>query len=112
MIEVRDADSFQASIRDMREPTLVMFGATWCPFCRRFKAEFERLAESRPWRFATVYLDDESNPLWEDYAVEVVPTLALFRNGELVERLDGILGYGIDRGMIETFVRRVSPSLE
>ncbi len=62
-------------------------------------------------RFAAVYLDDEENPLWEEYAVEVVPTLGLFRDGKLVERLDGILGYGIDQRMVEEFVRRVEPAL-
>jgi len=64
-----------------------------------------------PCTFAAVYLDDEENPLWEDYAVEVVPTLALFRGGKLVDRLDGILGYGIDRKMVDDFVNRLQPEL-
>ncbi|MGI0148444.1 MAG: thioredoxin family protein, partial [Thermoplasmata archaeon] len=108
---VRDANAFQTSVVRAAEPTVVMFWATWCPFCRRFKTEFERLASSHPWRFAAVYLDDESNPLWDDYAVEVVPTLALFRDGNVVDRLDGILGYGIDRSMVEAFARRLQPAL-
>src|SRR5213083_1133822 len=61
--------------------------------------------------FAALYLDDEENPLWEEYAVEVVPTLALFREGKVADRLDGILGYGIDNRMVEEFVRRVEPAL-
>src|SRR5437870_13488577 len=109
MLQVRDPDAFQETVIQAREPTVVMFWATWCPFSRRFNAEFEKLASSRPWRFAAVYLDDEENPLWEEYAVEVVPTLGLFRDGKLVERLDGILGYGIDQRMVEEFVRRVEP---
>src|SRR5205809_4964379 len=80
-------------------------------FSRRFNAEFEKLAASRPWRFAAVYLDDEENPLWEEYAVEVVPTLALFREGKVADRLDGILGYAIDNRMVEAFVRRVEAAL-
>jgi len=112
MLEIRDANSFQTSVMRAPEPTVVMFSATWCPFCRRFKAEFEKLASSRPWRFAAVYLDDESNPLWDDYAVDVVPTLALFRDGKVMDRLDGVLGYGIDRKMVEEFARRVQPSFE
>jgi thioredoxin 1 len=111
MIDVRDAEAFQISVLQSPEPTVVMFWATWCPFCRRFKAEFDRLTASRPGRFAAVYLDDENNPLWEDYAVEVVPTLALIRDGKVVERLDGILGYGIDRAMVESFLRRAEPPL-
>lgn len=109
MIEVRDPEAFRTSVLQSAEPTVIMFWATWCPFCRRFKAEFDRLTSARPGRFAAVYLDDEDNPLWEDYAVEVVPTLALIRDGKVVERLDGILGYGIDRPMVESFLRRAEP---
>jgi len=110
MLQVRDPDAFQETVVQAREPTVVMFWATWCPFSRRFNAEFEKLAASRPWRFAAVYLDDEENPLWEEYAVEVVPTLALFREGKVADRLDGILGYGIDNRMVEEFVHRVEPA--
>ena len=111
MLQVRDPDAFQESVLQAAEPTVVMFWATWCPFSRRFNVSFEKLASSRPWRFAAVYLDDEQNPLWEEYAVEVVPTLALFRDGKVADRLDGILGYGIDNRMVEEFVRRVEPAL-
>ena len=109
MLQVRDPAAFQTSVLEATEPTVVMFWATWCPFCRRFNSEFEKLASSRPWRFAAVYLDDESNPLWDDYSVDVVPTLALFRDGTVVDRLDGILGYGIDGAMVDAFLRRVGP---
>lgn len=111
MIDVRDPETFQTSVLQSAEPTVVMFWATWCPFCRRFKSELERVVSGRPGRFAAVYLDDENNPLWEEYAVAVVPTLALVRDGKVVDRLDGILGYGIDRGMVESFLRRTEPLL-
>src|SRR2546425_12421823 len=97
MLQVRNPGAFQESVVQAAEPTVVMFWATWCPFCRRFKQEFEKLAAPRPWRFAAVYLDDEDNPLWEDYAVDVVPTLALFRGGEGVRRPGGLLRYRDDQ---------------
>src|SRR3989442_543321 len=71
MLQVKSPDAFQESVVQAKDPTVVMFWATWCPFCRRFKQEFEKLAASRPWHFAAVYLDDEGNPLWEDYAVVI-----------------------------------------
>ncbi len=111
MLQVKDPETFQKSVVQAKEPTVVMFWATWCPFSRRFNEEFEKLAASHSGRFAAVYLDDEDNPLWDDYAVEVVPTLALFRDGQVLDRLDGILGYGIDRKMVDAFVRRVDPVL-
>lgn len=111
MIHAKDSAAFQKVVLESTEPTVVMFWATWCPFCRRFKPEFERLAATHPWRFASVHLDDEDNPLWDDYAVDVVPTLALFRDGKLVDRMNGVLGYGISRKMVDDFVRRLQPVL-
>ena len=108
---MKDAKAFRAQVLESTEPTVALFWATWCPFCRRYKPEFDKLAARWPWRFASVYLDDESNPLWDDYAVAVVPTLALFRDGKLVDRQDGILGYGIDRRATDAFAQRVSSEL-
>lgn len=111
MIEATSADAFRTQVLEFTEPTVVMFWATWCPFCRRFRKEFEALAAAKPWRFAAVYLDDYSNPLWDDFDVDVVPTLALFRDGQLVEREDGVLGFGIDRKMLDSFLSRAESAL-
>ncbi len=111
VLEVKDAKAFRAQVLDHGEPTVVLFWATWCPFCRRYRPEFDKLAAKFPGRFASVYLDDESNPLWDDYAVDVVPTLALFRDGKLVDRQDGILGYGIDRKATDAFATRIASKL-
>ncbi len=111
VLDVKDAKAFRAQVLDSQEPTVALFWATWCPFCRRYKPEFDKLAAKFPWRFASVFLDDESNPLWDDYAVDVVPTLALFRDGKLVDRQDGVLGYGIDRKATDAFASRVATQL-
>lgn len=111
MQEVRDPETFRKVVLESPEPTVVLFWATWCPFCRRFKADFDRLSTQVPSKFASVYLDDESNRLWEDYTVEVVPTIALFQDGDLVDRQDGILGYGLDRRAVQDFVKRITPLL-
>lgn len=111
MVDVRDAETFRREVLEAHGPTIVLFWATWCPFCQRFKPEFDRIGSDLDVRLATVFLDDHDNPLWEDYAVDVVPTIALFRDGELVDRQDGVLGYGLDRGAVRAFVGRVSPLL-
>lgn len=111
MLEVRNASAFQKEVLSSKEPIVALFWATWCPFCRKFKPEFDKLAAQKPWQFASVYLDDESNPLWDDYAVDVVPTLALFLDGKLLDRQDGVLGYGLDKKAVESFVTRVAPKV-
>lgn len=111
MLDLKDASAFRKEVLASKDPTVALFWATWCPFCRKFKPEFDRLAAEKPWRFASVYLDDYENPLWDDYAVDVVPTLAMFRQGKVVERVDGILGYGLDKKMVATFAEKVSSHL-
>ncbi|OGS48190.1 MAG: hypothetical protein A3K68_06625 [Euryarchaeota archaeon RBG_16_68_13] len=111
MLEARTPDEFREAVLMAREPTVVLFWATWCPFCQRFRPEFDRLSEELPVRFVSVYLDDESNPLWEDFDVEVVPTMALFQDGKVVEREGGVLGYGIDRARVRAFAERVASTV-
>jgi len=111
MLEVKDPETFRREVLEAQEPTVALFWATWCPFCRKFKPEFDRLASRKPWRLASVYLADYANPLWDDYDVDVVPTLALFKDGRLVDRENGILGYGLDERKLEAFVSRVSALL-
>lgn len=110
MMEIRELQEFDRLLK-APEPTVVLFWATWCPFCRRFKPEFDRLSREIPCRSAAVYLDDESNPLWDDYAVDVVPTLMLLRGGEVLDRENGILGYGLDREAVSGFANRVRARL-
>src|SRR3989442_4820096 len=52
MLQVKDPGAFQESVVQAKEPTVVMFWATWCPFCRRFKQEVEKVASSQPLRVA------------------------------------------------------------
>ena len=111
MLDVKDAAAFRKEVLGSEDPTVALFWATWCPFCRKFKPVFDRLAADKPWRFASVYLDDYENPLWDDYAVDVVPTLALFRDGKVVERADGVLGYGLDAKMVSAFTEKVAARL-
>jgi len=42
-----------------------------------------------------VYIDDWDNPLWDEYKVDVVPTLVLFDKGKPLYRRDGVLGRGL-----------------
>lgn len=75
----------------------VLFHATWCPHCVRFVPVFRRAAGAQAaWRPVEAVLDDEDNPLWTEYAIEVVPTVILFEDGKVVKRLDGVPGQGLD----------------
>lgn len=94
-LRIEDADAFRRDVEASPEPTIVMFTTSWCPFCRRFKPMWDACVEDRPFRFATVYIDGYENPLWDDYQVEAVPSLAVFESGKITMRRDGVLGRGL-----------------
>lgn len=52
---------------------------------------------------------DLESPLWERFGLEVVPTLAAFRDGEVVLREDGRLGLGIESATLRGFLDRADP---
>ena len=94
-LEISTVPDFRREVEGSPEPTVVMFTTSWCPFCRRFKPKFVEAAAKADLRCAMVYIDDWENPLWDEYRVEVVPTLVLFENGRPVARRDGVLGRGL-----------------
>ena len=65
----------------------VAFAADWCPYCRDFMAGFE--AATLPVPAAMGDVTDEESALWDDFELNVVPTMVLFRDGEAVWRRDG-----------------------
>jgi thioredoxin 1 len=91
--------------RDKR--VLVLFCASWCPFCRDFFPMFDRLVSKHSFdKVLRVYIDDDDNPLWEDYSIESVPTVALFEQGKVTRRLDAKLGFGLSEKSFIEWLRR------
>lgn len=74
---------------------MVCFAADWCPFCSEFVPHFERFELPAGVHRAYGDLTDLESPLWEGFHVDVVPTLALFHDGKLVWRRDGVYGQGL-----------------
>ena len=67
----------------------VCFSADWCPFCQRFARLFEEWQAPRGVHRAVIDLTDTDSPLWDRFDVQVVPTLAVFVDGELTWRRNG-----------------------
>ena len=88
---------------------LVLFCASWCPFCQDFFATFDRLATKQGFEnLLRVYIDDEDNQLWEDYSIEAVPTVILFEQGRVTRRLDSRLGSGLSENIFSEWLKKPS----
>jgi len=75
---------------------LVLFYATWCPYCVRFVPFFtQKVAPLGLENIVHVLLDDYDNPLWDEYGISAVPTVILFEDGKVCNRVDGKLGRGL-----------------
>jgi thiol-disulfide isomerase/thioredoxin len=106
-VPVLPADGFAERLRGMGR-AVVLFTVDWCPHCRRFDPVFEAAAARHtalPLVAADVS-DDDADPRWEQYRIEVVPTVLLFDGGLVADRLDGALGRGLSAGQLEEFLRR------
>jgi len=94
-------DRFEAEVLREKGPVIVLFTAGWCPFCRQFESVMIRQESDFPWPVVAVKIDDTSGSLWDRYSVDVIPTLAVFESGQLVFRVNGVLGTGLGEDDIE-----------
>lgn len=101
--------------RTLKRPGLyaVCFAATWCPPTRRFVPTFVERSRRVPVRFAMADITDMDEPLWDTFAIEITPTMALFQDGRLTHRFDGRRVIGLrakDLDALESAVRRRVPA--
>ncbi|MCI4364811.1 MAG: thioredoxin family protein [Thermoplasmata archaeon] len=74
---------------------VVDFSADWCPYCDEFLTTFRGLAGTGSFDTAIGDLTDLENPLWEEFEVDIVPTVIAFRDGAVVFRADGRRAEGL-----------------
>jgi thioredoxin 1 len=89
MQDVTDA-TFADEVLGSELPVLVDFWAEWCPPCHRLSPVLEELAAEYEGRARIVKIDSDANPeTVRAYGVMSMPTLSLFRGGELVSQVVG-----------------------
>jgi thioredoxin 1 len=85
-------DSFEEEVLKNELPVLVDFWAVWCAPCHMVAPSVENLAQSYKDKLKVVKLNVDENPKTPaNYGILSIPTLLLFKGGELKETIIGAL---------------------
>ena len=98
--------NFDSEVLRSNVPVLVDFWAAWCGPCRAIAPAIDEIARDYAGRLKVVKLDtDENQEIAIQYQVMNIPTLLLFKDGKVVERL---MGARPKAAMIEVITRHLA----
>lgn len=84
--------SFQDMLLGSPTPVLVDFYATWCGPCQMMSPILEQVGSYLKNQIQVVKIDTDKYPnLASQYQIHALPTLVLFKNGQPVERFEGVV---------------------
>lgn len=82
---------FDAEVINSPIPVLVDFWAPWCGPCHMVAPIVEKIAERYAGKIKVVKVNlDEALELAQRFGIQSIPTLMVFKNGEIVARLIGV----------------------
>ncbi len=85
-------ESFEAEVLQSSVPVVVDFWAAWCGPCRLMNPIIDALAETYEGRAKLAKLNiDDFGDVANQYHIMGVPTLLFFKEGNLVDRTEGVI---------------------
>jgi thioredoxin 1 len=102
LIHVSD-ENFEQEVLKADKPSIVDFWAPWCGPCRALSPMVEELAATYKDRIKVAKLNIDDSPLTaEKLGVRSIPTLMLFKNGQLLDTLIGL----VPKDKLEDFAKK------
>ncbi len=91
MSQIVSSADFKSVVLDAPEPVLVDFFATWCGPCKMLAPVLDEVAGEVAGKAKVVKVDIDASPdLAQRYGVMSVPTLAVFKGGEVASQAVGV----------------------
>ncbi len=89
-LEITDSN-FEETVLNSDKPVLVDFWAAWCGPCRMVGPIIDELSEEYEGKAVVGKVDIDSNQQYAaQFGVRNIPTVLVFKNGELVDRKVGV----------------------
>lgn len=90
-VTVVNKENFKNEVLKADKPVLVDFWATWCGPCRMLAPTIAKIAEEQEGVIKVGKLDvDEEPEIAAKYGIASIPTLMVFKNGEVVKSSVGV----------------------
>jgi thioredoxin 1 len=100
---VSDA-TFAAEVLQSSEPVLVDFFAEWCGPCKAMAPALDLVASEMTGKVKVVKLDVDQNPqITSKYRIMAMPTLILFKGGEVAAQHTGAL---VQKAQLEAWIKK------
>jgi thioredoxin 1 len=102
LVELSDA-TFDEEVLKSQVPALVDFWAPWCGPCKVVSPVVEELAQQYQGQIKVAKMNVDDNPTTPSkYGIRGIPTLILFKDGEVLDKVVG----AVPKGNIEDLIKK------
>ena len=92
MVQKIDVSSFNSEVINSGKMTIVDFYADWCGPCRKLSPIMDEIEQELSDKIKFTKINtDENIELAQKYQISGIPTLLVFKDGQLVERMVGLM---------------------
>ena len=90
-VKVFTDQNFEQEVLKSQQPVLVDFWAEWCTPCKMLAATIEKIAKDYAGNVTVGKVDTDTNrDVSVKYGISAIPTVILFRNGQVAEKFIGL----------------------
>ena len=92
MVKEINLSDFQAEVINNDKVTIVDFFADWCGPCRKLSPIMDEIEQELSEKVKFTKINTDNNvELAQQYQISGIPTLLVFKDGELIERMVGLM---------------------